>query len=355
VATLGEYRNRGLVRRLFEMLHARSAARGDHMQVILGIGYYYRQFGYEYALDLWGYHAVLIDKVPARKEDAPEPYSLRPATAADTPHLLALYNVRRDASLVWNEVNEEGWRYYITAWDEPAVRDQAPGVAGLGRRLHMVVDAEGQVCGFAGVGSSRRDHQFHVYFLELYPTINWQRALPSLLRGLHGIAQAAPTAAPDTAPLRELTLMLGRQHPAYAVLGKTLAPKREEPYAWYVRVADVPGFVQMIVPVLEERLARSILCGHSGELVVDFYRGGLRLRFDAGRVAEVAPWQAPGYDDNATAGCPALLFLQLLLGYRSLADLRASYPDVWADEDAALLLDILLPKQNSTAAPIGYP
>src|SRR5215472_14245080 len=49
VATDASYRNRGLVRALFEEVHARSEAQGDLAQGITGISYFYRQFGYEYA------------------------------------------------------------------------------------------------------------------------------------------------------------------------------------------------------------------------------------------------------------------------------------------------------------------
>src|SRR5579883_1557166 len=52
VATDPEYRNRGLIREIFGLVHARSAAEGHLVQAITGIPYYYRQFGYEYALDL---------------------------------------------------------------------------------------------------------------------------------------------------------------------------------------------------------------------------------------------------------------------------------------------------------------
>ena len=48
------------------------------------------------------------------------------------------------------------------------------------------------------------------------------------------------------------------------------------------------------------------------------------------------------------------VFQQLLFGYRSLAELRAIYPDVWAGEEAALLIDILFPKQPSTVWMFGY-
>ena len=64
VATRPAYRKRGLVRAVFEMAHARSAAKGELVQVITGIPYFYRQFGYEYALDLEGHRLVAAADVP---------------------------------------------------------------------------------------------------------------------------------------------------------------------------------------------------------------------------------------------------------------------------------------------------
>src|SRR3569832_712508 len=58
VATAPEYRERGLIRAIFELIHARSAASGAMVQGITGIPYYYRLFGYEYALDLAGERMV---------------------------------------------------------------------------------------------------------------------------------------------------------------------------------------------------------------------------------------------------------------------------------------------------------
>jgi hypothetical protein len=54
VGTLPEYRNRGLVRRQFELIHQWNAERGDLLQAITGTPYYYRTFGYEMALNLHG-------------------------------------------------------------------------------------------------------------------------------------------------------------------------------------------------------------------------------------------------------------------------------------------------------------
>ena len=145
VATLPAYRNRGLMRSLFAMFHARSESKGELVQAITGIPYYYRQFGYEFVLDLGGHRLVYTAAIPAKEGDAPEPYSLRLATLDDIPHLVALYNQRRSQSLVWHEVNAEYWRAVINAWEDPAVQGKNPAELGLFGRVCMIVDQRRRV------------------------------------------------------------------------------------------------------------------------------------------------------------------------------------------------------------------
>jgi len=88
VATHPDYRNRGLIRKLFEMVHARSESEGHLVQGITGITYFYRQFGYEYALELEGRRVTYLSLIPRVQESTLEPYSLRPATPEDIPQLM---------------------------------------------------------------------------------------------------------------------------------------------------------------------------------------------------------------------------------------------------------------------------
>ena len=354
VATDPAYRNRGLVRILMNMIHARSAAEGHLVQAITGIPYFYRQFGYEYVLDLGGQRRVPLAALTDPKSEVTEAYTLRPATVADIPNLIAWYNQRRDANLVWHEAPADYWRYHITGWDEPTVREQGPTQVGLFGRLHILVDRQGRDCGYSWLAAKRWGDDCRIYALELAPGVNWQSAMPGLLQALRQHGESIPAVSADTEPLRQLSFHLGRAHPAYAVLGDSLAPRAIPPYAWYLRVPDLPAFVQHITPVLEARLARSPLTNHTGELKVDFYRGGLQLAFAQGKLATVESWRAPDFGDEAQAGCPALVFLQLIFGYRSLTELRAIFPDVWASEEAALLLDVLFPKQPSTVYSLSY-
>jgi len=157
----------------------------------------------------------------------------------------------------------------------------------------------------------------------------------------------------ESPPLSAISFDLGRHHLIYTVLGETLAPRFEPPYAWYIRIPDLVAFIRYITPVLEDRLATSILARQTGELKLDLYRSGLRLQFADGKLVEVGPWRAPTYGDNAGAGCPPLVLLQLLLGYRSLDELKAIYPDVWANQEAYLLLNTLFPALPSNVIELG--
>src|SRR5215210_834983 len=95
VATMPDFRNRGLIRSIFELIHARSAAEGQLAQGITGISYYYRQFGYEYALDLHGRRSVYLAAIPDLNPGETEPYALRAATQEDIPQVSALYDRER--------------------------------------------------------------------------------------------------------------------------------------------------------------------------------------------------------------------------------------------------------------------
>ena len=97
---------------------------------------------------------------------------------------------------------------------------------------------------------------------------------------------------------------------------------------------DLPGFLRHIAPALERRLAQSVAAGHTGELKLNFYREGLRLAFEGGRLAVIEPWM-PEHADDGSAGFPGQTFLQILFGHRSMDALRGAFPDCWCDGDDA--------------------
>jgi hypothetical protein len=285
--------------------------------------------------------------VPALNEGENEPYAIRPATPADLTFMARVYeqtvaqreplSVVRDAAL---------WRYELDG--------RSPGHAE--HWLFRVIETPaGEPVGYLVHAPKVWTGSYGVRLVadayELAPGHSWLAVTPSVIRYLWQTGQAY--AAEQGQAMQRFTLALGERHPVYEAFAETLTTVRS-PYAWFMRVPDLPAFVQHVAPALERRLAQSIAAGHSAELKLNFYRGGLRLVLERGRLAGVEPWQAPDTHAMGSAAFPALTFLQLLFGYRSLDELRHAYADCYVSGDLnRALLMALFPKAASNVWPIA--
>jgi predicted N-acetyltransferase YhbS len=345
VASHPDYRNRGLVRAIFDMFHARSAARGDDLQAITGIEYYYRQFGYEYALDLASGYVVPFSAIPPLKEGECEVYALRDATSDDMPLLLRLYARDRARVPISTPIDEPYWHWML---------DGQRDAAGKGWRPQIVSDTDGTPAGYVLMRRLRAGAYLDVSAIGFEAGVPPAAALPAVLRALRDRAPSLPgwTSLKDPKPVANLRLFLGRDHPFYALLSEENGARRWPPYAWYIRVPNVPALIQRLAPALERRLAGSPLAHHTGELKLDFYRSGLRLAFAQGRLVAAEPWQTGPWGPEVDGSCPPLVFLQLLFGHRSLAELGHAFPDVWVNAPARPLVEALFPPVSSWALPL---
>ncbi|MEO8970161.1 MAG: GNAT family N-acetyltransferase [Ktedonobacteraceae bacterium] len=344
VATDPDYRNRGLVRAVFELVHARSEAEGHMVQAITGIPYFYRQFGYEYALDLDATRDTYIALIPPAPEDVSEPYRLRDATVNDIHLIASLYDQQCASSIVSTAIDEGWWRHQIEHWNE----FQADSYW----HILAIINSEGAFCGYAILPSIRRRDSIPVFDFAVMAGLNMAEIILPVIRAIlkQGEAMIAP---PDAKSISKITFIMHRNHPVYEILKAEMRIQHDPPYAWYVRVPDLPAFLRAITPVLERRLAQSVLARYSGELALAFYRGGLRMVFVEGRLHTVENWRSPLWHSSENAGFPPLVFLQLLFGHRSLDELRYSYPDVWANDDTRLVLKTLFPARASWVVPLG--
>ena len=89
VATAKDYRRRGLVRKQFDWIHELSAQRGELMQGITGIPWYYSQFGYDMAMRLGGSRS--IHRIHLRKAIEEPTCRLRPLGPSDEPFVRDLH------------------------------------------------------------------------------------------------------------------------------------------------------------------------------------------------------------------------------------------------------------------------
>jgi hypothetical protein len=340
VGTHPDYRRRGLVRAQFEAIHRLSAERGEMVQAITGIPWYYRQFGYEMAMTLGGGRIGYKSHVPELKEGESEPYRMRPATEGDLGFIGELYERIADRQPVHCLRDEARWRYELNG--RSASSDS--------RRLLCVIESDaGEPVGFLAHTDWLWGKQMWLSMYELKPGVSWAAVTPSVIRYLWATGEAYATR--DEKACEGFGFGFGDDHPVYAALASHLPDVRES-YAWYVRVVDVVGFVRHIAPALERRLAASEAAGYTGDLKVSFYRSGLLLKLEQGRLAEIADW-SPEPSDWGNAAFPNLTFLHLLFGYRTCGELRHIFRDCWSDgSEVRAVLDELFPKRPSCLWPI---
>jgi hypothetical protein len=368
VGTLPEFRNRGLVRLQFEEVHKWSAERGEMVQAITGIPFYYRQFGYEMALDLDGRRFGYEAQMPKLKDGDPEPYAIRPAQESDLSFIEKLYEQTKERSMIACERTPELFRYELTAhkdhcWLNCIIEDKRSTevprafhgtdrdlLGKSGRYGGSPVDAAGEQVGFFRHPAYNHHDSIVAARYELKPGVSWLEATPSVVRFLWSKGQEY--AKRDGGECNAFGFVLGASHPVYEALGDRLS-RIHPAYAWYLRVPDLCGFLNHIQPVLEKRLAASIAANHSREVRISLYRTGLRIMIEHGKIIAIESWK-PTPKDEGDAAFPSLTFLQLLFGYRSFEELNYAFADCGCDsEEVRALLNILFPKKLSNVYPIA--
>jgi len=341
VGTLPEFRKRGLVRAQFDEVHKWSMERGELVQAITGIPFYYRQFGYEMAIDLDGRRNGYKAHVPTLKDGEEELYRVRPASETDLAFIAETYAETRKHNMVICERTPELFKHELSL----------QGMEYIFSSMFVIEDKAGELIGYFKHLSFLSNGSLNVMFYELKADASWLDVTPSVVRYLWEKGQEY--AKRDGKVCTSFGFNLGKQHPVYEAI-KDRLPSIREPYAWYIRVPDLPGFLNHIKPVLEKRLADSIATNYSREIKISFYRSGLRLVIEHGNITTIESWSPAPKTDEGSIAFPNLTFLQMVFGYRSYEELHYAFPDCWCgDEDVRVLLTTMFPKKASEIYPVA--
>jgi hypothetical protein len=319
VATSPDHGRRGLVRAQLDLVHEWSADRGDLVQVIAGIPYFYRQFGYEYAVDMPRVR-LLLPGVPL---DPPAGWEVRRATDADVPAIMALQASTQELSTLVSARSESWWRWSVNS-----------DVGGH----DVVATRDGVVHGSAFLGDGPPGVGAGVLTLLTVAADE-----PDAVWALVAHAAAAAAAEGKAAGIEE---RLGMAKVVHGV--STRHPRR---YALYGRVGDPVALLERLRPALSARLQRSHHARSSTTLVVSSYSSSLTLTIESGVVTGVeagGPNQDPLAGGVAAPGIgvPPDLMATLLLGRYGAQELADRHPDVrlgrWSD-----LAEVLFPRLDA--------
>jgi len=358
VGTHADFRRRGLVRKQMETVHKWSKEKGHLLQAITGIPWYYRMFGYEMCVNLGGGRILPLYNAPKLKDDEQEIISIRKAELTDIPFLSELYKKGSERSLLACNHTNEMRKHDISG--------RFPGSMGESV-LKIIENKENDPIGFFVHNSRLWGPSLGIFVIELIDGISWLDTIPGIIRETIKTAEEylvieneknrkkSVKEDKEFKPKDLLTInfRLGEEHPVYEVYSH-LFRYTNVPYAWYIRVEDIPAFLEKIKPVLEKRLAKSYLVGYTGELKLNMYTDGIIIKFEKGKITAIEAWDKPS-EKETSAAFPDLTFLQILFGYKDMDELKASRVDCWINrksQETQVLLKILFPKKASYVWPI---
>jgi predicted N-acetyltransferase YhbS len=324
VGTRPEHRNRGLIRRLNALYEERVWEYSLPLLVIAGIPYFYRTFGYEYAIPLRHMLTMPLQAALAPRGTGAELCRIEKVNADSFGAYLECRQQRNAHLDLYHKLSHQDCAFFTS------------GVLGEEEALEMyLLRKDGRAVGFFQVTTAWSSLEVRELWLE------HRDMLPAVLRFAGELA-------------REWKLPLVLEHPSAPTLAaelETLAGQAfHRPYAWYVRIPSLKRFLEVVGPALEKRLDGSGFRGLTGGVRVGCYREGFELVFEDGRLAEV---KELGRDalDNLHASIPPLVVNQLLVGYRTLDELRQIYPDVQYDPTKKQLVEALFPKLRANLTP----
>jgi len=316
VATHPQYRHRGLVRTQIARFHRLVAERGFDLSIIQGIPYYYRQYGYAYALDHSGADTLPIWRIPTSEGAMGCHYTLREAVQEDGPVLTGLYERAMSEVPIHVARNAEFWAYLIAHVRVPVhiLEDRSTGRAGGYVAIRPMKNGQGtQITESAILGMD----------------MAWAAMRAIRARG-------------------GLEIRLGWPQEGDLVrLGRSLGSQPLPGYQWLWRIRDVAGLLGKLRPVLDGRLAAAGCSGLTVDVLINLYRDAYRVQIEAGCVASVTPIGFVDASLGADGGdlcIPPEAFVRLALGYRTLDELRDAWPDIVVKAERRPLLDILFPK-----------
>jgi len=303
VATQEDAEGRGLVRRLLEEIHKTAQSRNEMVQWIVGITYFYRKFGYEYALPVESTYTFSAGEAPLMPSGW-SPGLVSGAEVVDLAAAQTAFSRQADVSLTASR----------RMWD---IYEMSP--------VYDLIVAHSS----DGYGYGR-----------VYPYED-DRYLFDLIADSTNAVSALINAAGDGGAY-DVTVMAREAARQSLDLYSDPEPSGD---AYFVRVADPVKLMEAMRPVFSSRL-REWDSNARGEALISLYESSIRFTYGQGQVGPMqrgAPEQAP--IGRGGSGIAPDRIVSLLLGPLGAAKLAELNPDVNLGEQEDLM-NALFPPQT---------
>jgi predicted acetyltransferase len=316
VGTNPEHRRKGVQRILNNEFDKYAKENGFDLCALAGIPYFYRQFGYQYAVELDYSTELKVEELPERDTGIKaEKFEESHINVADEilRKTQERYHVRSKRTRgIWEMQQTTG-----TYGGEPYEADVFTRRGEIAGYYRYVVDDEKKTINIKELGISE-----NVSAEEIAAAIRKQaseKGLTELKTGLSHMDEFSK----------------------YLI---SMGAKKNRPYAWQVKIIDLPGLISKIKPVLEQRVENSEYTGLSKDLTINFWKYAVKMKIEEGKIVSM---EKVFKEEDRTIGFNPYVFIKLALGYKSRIELEKMYPDFRVQGDLGGLIDVMFPKQPS--------
>lgn len=332
VGTLKGYRRKGLARALYTHFEEILQRNEYHISTIMGIPYYYRQFGYDFILPMDRRVQLRVDQIPVPKDEANKSIVFREAHHNDIPNLIRLYDEHNRKILVHAARTKGLWE--------------------LQERFHkefeqefktIVLEREGRVVGYFRL--CIRGEKKHA------PQGLWLSVMESSITAFDDVLQTLQYLRERAA--EENTCRIDLMGPAVNNLcrvAQNLGGHVDIGWKYQIRIPDMTRFLERIRPALESRLIGTMFEGMTRELAVNTYEHCYLLSFVNGKLAPVKDIGMQEVGEYRNFRAPPNDLVRLVLGDYNTEELRSQNIDFIVSKELKPLVETLFPKKSSFIA-----
>jgi GNAT superfamily N-acetyltransferase len=332
VGTLKEYRRKGLARALYTHFEEILQRGKYHMSTIMGIPYYYRQFGYDFILPMGRKVQLRIDQIPVPKDEADKSIVFREAHHDDIPSLIRLYDEHSKKMLIHAARTKNLWE--------------------LQERFHrefeqefktIVIEREGRVVGYFRlcVHGAKKLAPQGLWLSVMESSINTFDDVLQTLQYLRGRAAEENACRID---------FVGAAINNLCRVAQDLGGHVDIGWKYQIRIPNIARFLDQIRPALESRLIGTMFEGMTRELAINTYEHCYLLHFVDGKIATVKDIGMQEVREYRTFRAPPNDLVRLVLGDYDAEELRNQNIDFIVSREIKSLVETLFPKRDSFIA-----
>jgi len=310
VGTVPEHRRKRIQWILNKEFDEYAKSKGYDMCVLAGIPYFYRQFGYQYAVELDYETKIEVNKLPEetslvsrefKEEDIPQAQSL----LEQTQNRYLVHSIRTPK--MWKMQQETG-TYGAEPFKSTAILD---------------------------------DHKLVAYYRWWVEEEVFNVKELALMSESY-IEEVAACIRQETEKkgAKRIKTKLSDED-AFSKYLSGLGAEKIKPYGWQIKLLDPRSFLEKMGPALEKRLADSEFKGLTKELRMNFWKYKIKLEFKDGKLVLVEHVS----EAKRVLGMNPYASIQLFLGFRSREDLEYAYPDFYIRGGNEGLIDVLFPRK----------